>query len=291
MKKKISILLILIAVFTLVACGKKEEGNVVVNNNTPNEAQTEAGNNTASESDTPTIDSIKSKGELVIATCADYPPYEWHLIKDGKDEIVGFDIAIAEEIAKALDVELKLIDMNFEGILPSLVSGDSDMAIGGLVPSEERKKEVDFTDIYYETTQVMLVRKEDEQSLNNMDAYKGKTIGAQLSSTQEDLAKEKFPDSQVFTLSKLNDLVLELQNKNVDSILMVEPAAVQYAKVSDDLVVVNIGLPDHDGAAIAVGKGKEDLLKFTNDLLKKLIEEGKVDAYVEEYTKLSNEES
>lgn len=64
-----------------------------------------------------TLESIKSKGKLVVGTSADYPPYEFHKEIDGKDQIVGFDISVAKEIAKDLGVELEVKDMDFDGLL------------------------------------------------------------------------------------------------------------------------------------------------------------------------------
>jgi polar amino acid transport system substrate-binding protein len=68
---------------------------------------------------------IQKAGKLVIGTSADYPPYEFHSLKDGKDIIVGFDIAIAEELAKDLGVALEIKDMQFDGLLAALQAGTS----------------------------------------------------------------------------------------------------------------------------------------------------------------------
>ena len=91
MKKMMSLLMALVVAVSLASCGSTQTGN-------KEEAKTE---NTASNK----LEQIKAKGVLVLGTCADYPPYETHAIVDGKDEIVGFDIEIAKEIAKALGVE------------------------------------------------------------------------------------------------------------------------------------------------------------------------------------------
>ncbi len=75
-----------------------------------------------------------------MATSADYPPYEFHKVVNGKDEIVGFDIEIAKEIAKQLGVELEIKDIKFDGLLAALQGGTVDMVISGMTPTEERKK-------------------------------------------------------------------------------------------------------------------------------------------------------
>ena len=76
-----------------------------------------AGCGKTSSSSTSTVDKIKKSGKLLLATSADYPPYEFHKNIDGKDTIVGFDIALAKEIAKDLGVELEIKDMDFQGVL------------------------------------------------------------------------------------------------------------------------------------------------------------------------------
>ncbi len=78
---------------------------------------------------------IKEKGVLVLGTSADYPPYEFHVEVDGMDTIVGFDIEIAKSIAERIGVELEIIDMKVEGLLPALNAGKIDLVIAGMTPT------------------------------------------------------------------------------------------------------------------------------------------------------------
>ncbi|WKL02385.1 transporter substrate-binding domain-containing protein [Paenibacillus amylolyticus] len=98
-----------------------------------------------------------SSKKLVLGTSADFAPYEFHKVINGKDEIVGFDIEIAKEIAKDLGAELVIEDMGFDGLLPSLQSGRVDLVISGMTPTDERKKSIDFSDTYYKSKQVIMV--------------------------------------------------------------------------------------------------------------------------------------
>ena len=99
-----------------------------------------------------TLDAIKSKGKLVVGTSADYAPYEFHTQVNGKDQIVGFDIEIAKQFAKDLGVELEIKDMAFDGLLVALQADKVDMVFAGMTPTEVRKKNVDFSDIYFTAT-------------------------------------------------------------------------------------------------------------------------------------------
>ena len=103
MKKAIALLLALVTLLSLTACAGKEDA--------------------ASSA----LDQIKQKGELVVGTSADYPPYEFHAEVDGKDTIVGFDMEIAQAIADKLGVSMKIVDMSFDNLLMSLANDEFDL--------------------------------------------------------------------------------------------------------------------------------------------------------------------
>ncbi|HPS45426.1 MAG TPA: transporter substrate-binding domain-containing protein, partial [Treponemataceae bacterium] len=135
------------------------------------------------------LDSIKKAGKLILGTSADYPPYEFHAQVDGKDAIVGFDIALAREVAKDLGVQLEIKDMKFDGLLAALASGNVDMIISGMTPTDERKKNVDFTDIYYFAEHGVLIRKADEAKYGAaVESLKDAMVGAQRGAIQVGLA-------------------------------------------------------------------------------------------------------
>ena len=94
------------------------------------------------------LEKIKESGKLVIGMSADYAPYEFHKVIDGKDEIVGFDVDIANEIAKSLGVELEITEMDFGMLIAALQTGKIDMIVSGMSPNDERRENVDFSDIY-----------------------------------------------------------------------------------------------------------------------------------------------
>ena len=95
LKRTLAILATLMVIFPVVAGGKKD----------------------APAQDVSSLEKIKAAGKIILGTSADYPPYEFHALIDGKDTIVGFDIELAKEIAKDLGVELEIKDMSFDGLL------------------------------------------------------------------------------------------------------------------------------------------------------------------------------
>lgn len=245
------------------------------------------GKSTASNSEKGKVDKIKESGKLVIGTCADYPPYEFHKTVNGKDEIVGFDITIAKEIAKDLGVKLEIKDMKFDGLLAALQSGNVDMVIAGMNPTEERKKSVDFSTVYYEAIQTVLVRAEDKDKFKTLDDFKGKKIGVQKSTTQEEVAKKQMTSSDIKSLSKVTDLALELQNKKVDGLVLEKPVAITYANNAKGFAMSLAKFENADkGASVATKKGNKDLLDAINKTLDKLIKAKSIDKFVTDANKL-----
>lgn len=234
------------------------------------------------------VEAIQQRGKLILGTSADYAPYEFHTIIDGKDTIVGFDIEIAKVIAADLGVELEIQDIGFDGLLQALNSGKVDMVIAGMTPTEERKKSVDFSDVYYVAQQSVLVRAEDADTYTSIDALAGEPVGAQLSSIQEGLVKDEMPDSRLVALGKIPDLVLELKNEKVEALVVEQPVANGYVQANDDLAISPIQIGDVEGgSAVAVRKGSDELLERINETLQRLMADGSIDRFVAEANELN----
>ena len=238
-----------------------------------------------------TVESIKSKGKLVVGTSGDYPPYEFHKMIDGKDEIVGFDIELAKQFASDLGVELEIRDMDFDGLLVALQANKVDMVFAGMTPTKERRENADFSDIYYTATHRFIVRSGDETSINSMDDLKGKKIGVQKGSIQEGIAKDNFDAENIKALAKVPDLVLDLKNNKVDAVLVEKAPAEINAEKNDGIVVVEqLEVKDPDGGtAIAVKKNSPELLEEINKTVNKLKEENKIEQFMVDANKMLEE--
>lgn len=238
-----------------------------------------------------TVESIKSKGKLVVGTSGDYPPYEFHKMIDGKDEIVGFDIELAKQFASDLGVELEIRDMDFDGLLVALQANKVDMVFAGMTPTKERRENADFSDIYYTATHRFIVRSGDETSIKSMDDLKGKKIGVQKGSIQEGIAKDNFDAENIKALAKVPDLVLDLKNNKVDAVLVEKAPAEINAEKNDGIVVVEqLEVKDPDGGtAIAVKKNSPELLAEINKTVNKLKEENKIEQFMVDANKMVEE--
>ncbi|CEM63048.1 amino acid ABC transporter [Treponema phagedenis] len=236
--------------------------------------------------------SIKEEGKIVLGTSADYPPYEFHLQKDGKDEIVGFDISIAKEIAKDLGVELVIKDMDFDGLLAALATGTVDMVLAGMTPTPEREQNVDFSNIYYIAEQGVLIRSADAALYgSSSESLKDKMLGAQRGTVQVEIAKKEIkgvaekdledPHAQIKELAKIPDIVMELKNKKVDAVIMELPVAESYQQAHSDLTLAAYTFKDEaGGSAIAVKKGENELLDVINKTIIRLKSQGKIFEFV-----------
>jgi polar amino acid transport system substrate-binding protein len=243
-------------------------------------------NNTGS-SESQSMQRIKKSGELVLGTSADYPPYEFHKAVNGKDEIVGFDVEIAKQIAKDLGVKLVIKDMQFDGLLAALDEGKVDMVVAGMTPTPEREKNVDFSNVYYKAVQTVVVRAADKNKFKTTSDFNGKTIGVQKGAIQEDIAKKQISGARPMALATISDLVLALKNNRVDGVILESPVATSNVNANKDLVISDVKLKNDDaGSAVAVKKGSADLVKEINKTLNRLKTDNSIDKFVSDANNL-----
>ncbi|CAM4230898.1 amino acid ABC transporter substrate-binding protein [Streptococcus penaeicida] len=219
-----------------------------------------------------TEDKVKDKGTLVVAVSPDYAPFEFQTLQNGKNTIVGADISLAQDIAKELDVKLKLSPMSFNNVLSSLQSGKADIAISGISYTKERAKVYDFSDSYYDTENAIVIKKENADKLKDIASLAGKKVGAQKASIQENLAKNQLKDSNIVSLTDMGEVVNELKNGQLDAITMDGPVATGFVAKNKDLMVVNYTFKTNnaDSKVVAMPKGSSKLKKTINKVVKKV---------------------
>lgn len=272
MKKITGIIVTALALFALGACGS-------------------SGGSSSSSSDKSDnqLAAIKKSGVLKVATSADYAPFEFHTMVDGKDKIVGSDIDLVNEIAKELGVKAEVSDMSFNTVLASLKEGKSDIAISAISATDERKEQFDFTDNYYNPPQVVVINKKNKDAYTSTDALKDKNVGAQKGSIQEDVVKTQIEGSKLVTIDKVPNMVVEVNQGSLDAMVVEKTIAESYIAQNPDLTIADITLkPSADEAfAIALPKDSSDLQKELNTIIKKLNDEGKVDEFIKKNNELA----
>ena len=240
------------------------------------------------------LQQIKDSGKLVLATSADYSPYEFHAMVDGKDTIVGFDVSIAKAIADEIGVELEVMDMDFDGLLGALNADKADIVLACMTPDEERVKNADFSELYYEDKNVVIVRKDEEDKIKSDEDLKNINVGVQRGSTQEGFVVDTLGSTNYKSLTKIPDLMLELQNGNIDAIVTGKNVAAINVQNYDNVAIgnSNVGENCEESGAVALKKsdGNDSLVELINKVIKKLQDEGKVDEYMQEAIKLADEQ-
>ena len=237
----------------------------------------------AATEETPTLDAIRERGQLILGTESTYPPFEFIVIENGASVGVGFDVSLAQAIADKLGVELVTSEMAFDSLIPAVQAGTVDIA-ASITPTEERKQAVDFSDNYYDTTNVFVVRKGEEGNFTSKESFDGKTIGAQMGTAQNTLVVEDMTNAQSLLLPKTTTLIQELNTGNIDAICLEKPVADIYvAAYPGDLAVCSYEVPvEEGGVAIPVAKGQEDLLNFINEVIAEMKANGEMERIYQE---------
>ncbi|MFA6849919.1 MAG: transporter substrate-binding domain-containing protein [Selenomonadaceae bacterium] len=235
---------------------------------------------------------IKEKGKLVVGVNAEFAPFEFHTMIDGKDTVVGFDMDLAKEIAKDMGVKLEIKELSFDALLTTLQSGQVDVIISGLSATEERRKTLDFSDPYYNGSEVLLTTKENLSKFNSFNDLKNQKIGIQLSSLQDKLMGTLLPDGNYTKIDSMNTLFLSLKSNQVDGLVASKVVSEMAVEANPEFVIADkVQIDDSSlnspGVAVALRKNSTALQTQINSTIKRLKESGKMDGYVNEACKLA----
>lgn len=220
----------------------------------------------------------RKEDELVLATEAGFAPYEYY--KDGK--IVGVDIDIAKEIAKRLDKKLVIKDVSFDFLINEVKSGKADFAAAGISITEERKQEVDFTDEYTTSNQVVVIRKDSD--IKSFDDLKTKRIAVQLGTVSDLYVSENYKKATLITHKKYLSAVEDVKSKKADCIIMDQLPAQEIVKENEELKIMD-GILFQDKYGMIVKKGNDKLLKEINKVLKEMNEDKTIENLILKHSK------
>ena len=234
------------------------------------------------------LEQIKAKGKLVVGTEAQYAPYEF---KDLDANFVGCDMWLAQQIADSLGVELEIVDMSFAGIIPAVQSGQVDLGIAAFTNTPERAEEIDFSDLYETSAQLLIVKTGNADAYSTKEALAGQKVGAQKGTIQSQLIQSALPDSELFELEKYPALALEVQNGNIAG-LVVDQAVGEslVANSNGELEVSNFEFSAEEasfGKSVVIAKGNEDLVAAVNEVVNKVTSDGSYQAAYDEAVALA----
>lgn len=218
-------------------------------------------------------------GKLIMATNAEFPPYEYH---DG-DAVVGIDAEIAKAIADELGMELEIEDIAFDSIIPEIVSGKADMGLAGMTVTEDRMQSVDFSDTYAKASQKIIVTEDSE--IVSPDDLKGVIVGVQLGTTGDIYVSDLEADgTTVERYNKGFEAVQALSQGKIDAVVIDGEPAKTFVAETEGLKILDESFTDEE-YAIAVKKGNTELLEKINGALKTLKDNGTLDEIVAKYIK------
>ena len=220
------------------------------------------------------------KDELVMATNAEFPPYEYHQ----GDKIVGIDVEICQAIADELGRELVIEDMAFDSVITSVYTGKADLGAAGLTVTEDRLKNINFSTPYATAAQVIIVA--DDSEIASPDDLIGKTIGVQLGTTG-DIYAEDIEDATLERYNKGFEAVQALLQGKIDAVIIDNEPAKVYVSQNEGLKIVDEAFT-YEEYAIAIAKNNTDLLNEVNAAIAKLKESGKLDEIVNKYISADN---
>ena len=250
----------------------------------PSEAP--AGNENVTTSTAPAGDAsftTVEEGKLIMATNAQFPPYE--MVADGEGyEGTGFegiDVELAYAIAEKMGLELVIDDMDFDAALMAVQNNSADVMLAGLSYSEDRDEVVDFTDSYATGIQSVIVKEGSDVTMDNVGEY---LIGTQRGTTGFQYATDDYGEEHVIGYDNGATAVQELINGTIDAVIIDNAPAQEYVAANPDA-----GLALLDGAWVeedycaAVDEGNTVLLEAINTALNELISDGTVQTIIDKY--------
>ncbi|CAC6453341.1 ABC transporter substrate-binding protein/permease [Staphylococcus aureus] len=249
-------------------------------------------NPTAHAEQNQTWEKIKERGELRVGLSADYAPMEFEHTVNGKTEYAGVDIDLAKKIAKDNNLKLKIVNMSFDSLLGALKTGKIDIIISGMTSTPERKKQVDFSDSYMMTKNIMLVKKDKVNEYKDIKDFNNKKVGAQKGTEQEKIAQTEIENASITSLSRLPDVILALKSGKVEGAVVEKPVAEAYLKQNPKLGISNVKFNEEEkDTVIAVPKDSPKLLSQINKTIKEVKDKGLIDKYMTNAANAMNDDS
>lgn len=226
------------------------------------------------------LDEIQKRGKIRIGTVLQFPP---QMYKDKNGEPAGYDIVLMKMLAKDMDVELEIVDMEFDGLIPALLSKKIDMISCGLVNTPKRALALAFTDGYVPYRQLVVVPADrDFKTIADLNV-KGIKVTALLGSTAENMAKRKFPNAEVVGF-KQQEAMMEVISGRADAHVAEEYLVMPLvANNPGKIKVLNPGEPfSNEWGTYAVRQGDQSFLNYLNNWVRYYRVRGILDAIYDE---------
>lgn len=238
------------------------------------------------------LDSIKEKGKIVVGMECAYAPYNWTQASSNEYTVPlnngayadGYDVQIAKLIAKELGVELVILPTEWNGLISALESGGIDMIIAGMSPTDERKLSIDFSDTYFDSNLVMVVKKSSSYAnATKISDFSGAKITGQLNTFHYGVIDQINGVNKQTALEDFAALMQALSSGAVDGYVCEKPGAVSAVAANSDFTYIEFAEgngftcdPAESSISIGVRKGSS-LTSELNKILSSLTAKDKED--------------
>ena len=221
-----------------------------------------------------------AEGTFRVGMECDYPPFNWTQVDENEHSVPidsgfgfagGYDVEIAKKIAEGLGKELVIVKLPWDGLIGALTTDQIDAVIAGMSPTEERKVTVDFTDAYYNSDLVVVVRKDGAYAnAASLADFAGAKITAQLNTFHETVVSQLEGANQVESMETFPAMITALSSGVIDGYISERPGAVSACAANADLTFVTPGFvasEEDTSVAVAIKKGQPELIEQINGIL------------------------
>lgn len=221
-----------------------------------------------------------AEGTFRVGMECDYPPFNWTQVDENEHSVPidsgfgfagGYDVEIAKRIAEGLGKELVIVKLPWDGLIGALTTDQIDAVIAGMSPTEERKVTVDFTDAYYNSDLVVVVRKDGAYAnAASLSDFAGAKITAQLNTFHETVVSQLEGVNQAESMETFPAMITALSSGVIDGYISERPGAVSACAANADLTFVTPGFvasEEDTSVAVAIKKGQPELIEQINGIL------------------------
>ncbi len=227
----------------------------------------------------PNIDRIKKAGKLVVLQDATFRPMEF---KDEKGTTVGFDVDLADAFAKSLGVKLESQNINWDGIFVALSQGKGDMVMSSVTITDDRKKEMAFSQPYYAAGQ-MIVVPADNTTIKGPNDLKGKAVAVQIDTTGQDAAEKIGGLKEIRKFDGGAETMLAVEQGKVDAGVIDSAVALDFVKNHPKTKVADKKPFTTEDYGVAFRKDSTDLVKAFDDFVAAAKKDGSYDKIVQKW--------
>ncbi len=262
MKKLFTIFTFALFALVLAACGSSEENQTENNTNGEGSEQT--------SSDKSLYEQIKEEGVIQVGTEGTYAPYTFH---NDEDKLTGYDVEVAREVAKRLDLEIEFVETKWDSMFAGLNSKRFDMIANQVGIKPDRKEKYDFSEPYTISTAVLVTHKDNEE-IKSFEDLEGKVAAQSLTSNFKKIAEKH--GAEIQGVEGFNPAMQLLASKRADATVNDRLSVLDFLQKKGDNVPVEIvdRKDEASESAMMFRQGNEELVKAVSGAIKEMKEDG-----------------